>query len=149
MGRTGSSVYYYQYRGNSELGDYMGLFNVLNCSIGYAWATMTAATGFYYMESMWERIRKLRKSGGVSTMEGFKLLLSGFIIGLGGWASAMIVYNNGEKVMAFYHTYDTSLEANANGVNDYNNKGTALAYDLTYNTIMLWAGNFLSTTPLN
>jgi len=91
MSRAGGSAFYYQYRGGSVIGDYMGLYGMLTAFLFYIWAIVDSLLGFYVGDAMIMQVRKLSKAGDVSTMEGFKMLLTGFIVGLGAWVSAVIL----------------------------------------------------------
>jgi len=52
MSRAGGSSFYYQYRGGSVIGDYLGLYGMLTSFLFYGWAIIASLAGFYLGDGM-------------------------------------------------------------------------------------------------
>lgn len=146
MSRAGGSSFYYQYRGGSEIGDYLGLYGMIASFLFYAWCIIASLAGFYMGDGMIMQVRKLSKAGDVSTMEGFKMLLTGLLVGLGAWTSAVVLREQATTQLLWYTTYNTKTEAtNDSGVVD--SDGTSFLFDFIYQTVALLFTLVLSGVP--
>lgn len=136
MSRAGGSAFYYSYRGGSEIGDFLGLYGMLSSFLFYIWAVAVSLMGYYEGDAMIVQVRKLSKAGKIETMEGFKLLLTGFLVGIGAWVSGVILREQSTTQLLWYSTYNTKSEGtNDDGTRDTD--GTSFTLDFIYQTVSL------------
>jgi len=146
MSRTGGSSFFYQYRGGSVIGDYIKLYGVVAAAMFYAWSVIAALAGFWEGDALIVATRKAAKAGKIEALDGFKTLLSGFIIGLGAWVSGVILGNAAETQLTWFTTYNTKTEGvNSSGTID--SDGTSFTFDLIYTVISIVATVIVGGLP--
>ena len=146
MSRTGGSSFYHQYRGGSEIGDFIGLYGALASFLYFIWAIVASLVGYYEGDAMIMKVRELSKAGDVETMVGFKMLLTGTLVGLGAWVSAVIIRESSTTQLLWYTTYNTKTEGVTDG-GSVDPDGTSITFDLIYQTVALLFTLALSSVP--
>lgn len=140
---TGNAGKWYNYKGNSEIGDYIGLWNLLTAGFYIVWAAGIAMMGFEQSNMIWTRWTKMQKAGTpLDEVEAYKYLAMSFIIGGGAMISGYAMGDNASELFGFFISYNTAAE----GVNHASSpvtddSGTSLFFDASYHvSIMMLTG---------
>merc|ERR1711998_631931 len=126
--------FYYQYAGQSENGNLLGLWELVAVILFLTWALAISITGYVEGALLWERYEALEAAGQYLTVvQGYKYLALGCVIGIGAWISGLALGDSAQKLLGFFDEYadDTKSEA----VDKEGNKdadGTAIQYDLGF-----------------
>merc|ERR1711998_614501 len=104
--------FYYEYRGASTIGDYLGL---------------------------WERYEAMEAAGQTLTIvQGYKYLALGCVIGIGAWISGLSLGDSAAELLGFFNNYNTKTRTEASdGSGNFDPDGTAIQYDLAFHFITL------------
>merc|ERR1711981_195611 len=137
VGGSGSFKYYYQYAHKSDLGNWLGLYELLATLFFLTWTLGISILGYVEADMMWVKFEDMQKAGTTMTLlDGYKYLALGFIIGIGAWISGLALGDSCEELLGWYDNYNVGSEAtNQNGVRD--SDGTSIVYDLSYHTVTL------------
>jgi len=124
---TGS--YYYTYHSNSQLGNYMGMWELLNVIVFLTWSMVIMILGVYIGSDLWTKFELLESKNELTPLAGFKYLLLGFITAAGIWIAGLNVGDMSSSMLGIFDTYNTKVEA-INSDGDSDTKGTALFVDV-------------------
>lgn len=124
-----NNSFFYGYAHGSDLGNYMGMWELLNVIVFLTWSLVIWILGWYVGFDLWTKFDTLEKDGKLTLLEGFKYLLLGFITAAGIWVSGLNVGDMSSSMLGIFDTYNTKLEA-TNSDGDKDTKGTALFVDL-------------------
>jgi len=135
-----NNSFYYGYAHGSNIGNYMGMWELLNVVVFLTWSLVIWILGWYVGFDLWTKFDELEKDGKLTLLAGFKYLLLGFITAAGIWVSGLNVGDMSSNMLGIFDTYNTKLEAsNTDGQED--TAGTSLFIDLgvhlieTYSTM--------------
>lgn len=131
--------FYYDYSGASQIGDYLGLWELLSVVLFLTWSLAISIVGYVEGALLWQRYEAMEAAGlTVTIVEGYKYLALGCVIGIGAWISGLALGDSAQKLLGFFDEYadDTKSEA----VDKEGNKdadGTAIQYDLGFHFVTL------------
>lgn len=126
---TVAGTYYYTYHSDNQLGNFMGMWELLNVLVFLTWSMIIMILGMVIGGQMWEKFELLSAAGELTQLEGFKYLLLGFIMAAGIWVASLNVGDMSSSMLGIFDTYNTKVEAiNTDG--DKDTKGTALFVDV-------------------
>lgn len=124
-----SGSYYYTYHSDNQLGNFMGMWELLNVLVFLTWSMIIMILGMVIGAQMWEKFELLEAAGELTQLEGFKYLLLGFIMAAGIWVASLNVGDMSSSMLGIFDSYNTKIEAiNTDG--DRDTKGTALFIDV-------------------
>ena len=124
-----SGSYYYTYHSDNQLGNFMGMWELLNVLVFLTWSMIIMILGMVIGAQMWEKFELLEAAGELTQLEGFKYLLLGFIMAAGIWVASLNVGDMSSSMLGIFDSYNTKIEAiNTDG--DKDTKGTALFVDV-------------------
>ena len=133
-----TSGFFYNWRGGSSMGDYMGLYELLATLAFLTWSLVISIVGYVEAAQLWQKYEDMEKNGVAMTqIHGYKFLALGFIIGIGAWISGLALGDSCAELLGFFDNYNTKTEATVvNGSTSTRDAdGTSLTYDLTYHVI--------------
>ena len=131
--------FYYEYAGASQLGDYLGLWELLAVILFLTWSLGISIVGYVEGALLWQRYEAMEAAGlTVTVVEGYKYLALGCVIGMGAWISGLALGDSAEKLLGFFDEYanDTHSEA-VDKDGNADTDGTAIEYDLGFHFITL------------
>merc|ERR1719502_1561334 len=106
--------FYYDYSGSSQIGDYLGLWELLSVVLFLTWSLAISIVGYVEGALLWQRYEAMEAAGlTVTIVEGYKYLALGCVIGIGAWISGLALGDSAAKLLGFFDDYadDTSKEA--------------------------------------
>lgn len=124
-----SNVFYYGYRGGSNIGDYLGMWELLNVLVFLTWSLVIWGIGWYIGFDLWTRFTELEKDKQMTQLEGFKYLLLGFITGAGIWVAGLNVGDMSSSMIGYFNSYNTKSGEATNSDGDSDTDGTAFIID--------------------
>lgn len=129
--------FYYVYAGASDIGDLMGLWELLAVILFLTWSLGISVMGYVEGAMLWERYEAMETVGKtVTIVEGYKYLALGCVIGIGAWISGLALGDSANKLLGFFDNYNTMAEAvDKNG--NFDRDGTAIKYDLGFHFVTL------------
>merc|ERR1712086_1168742 len=132
--------FYYKYSGASEIGDYLGLWELLSVVLFITWSLAISIVGYVEGALLWQRYEAMEAAGEtVTIVQGYKYLALGCVIGIGAWISGLSLGDSAQELLGFFDNYDskTKSEARDKDSGDYDADGTAIEYDLGFHFITL------------
>merc|ERR1712167_42201 len=132
--------FYYKYRGGSDTGDYLGLWELLAVILFLTWSLAISIVGYVEGALLWERYEVMEATGQTITIvQGYKYLALGCVIGIGAWISGLALGDSADELLGFFDNYadKTKQEAQDKTNGDYDADGTAIEYDLGFHFITL------------
>merc|ERR1719502_2354750 len=129
--------FYYDYSGSSQIGDYLGLWELLSVVLFLTWSLAISIVGYVEGALLWQRYEAMEAAGlTVTIVEGYKYLALGCVIGVGAWISGLALGDSANKLLGFFDDYDTKTEAEDKQGNT-DPDGTAIKYDLGFHFVTL------------
>merc|ERR1711934_909133 len=132
--------FYYQYRGGSDTGDMLGLWELLSVVLFLTWSLAISIVGYVEGALLWERYETMEAAGTtVTIVQGYKYLALGCVIGIGAWISGLALGDSANELLGFFDNYDSKTKTEGTdkttGVADAD--GTAIGYDLAFHFVTL------------
>merc|ERR1719502_2153385 len=131
--------FYYVYSGASQMGDYLGLWELLAVILFLTWSLSISIVGYVEGALLWQRYESMEAAGlTVTVVEGYKYLALGCVIGMGAWISGLALGDSANKLLGFFDEYEDKTKTEAQD-DDGNSDpdGTAIEYDLGFHFITL------------
>merc|ERR1711939_188860 len=131
--------FYYQYRGGSDTGDMLGLWELLSVILFLTWSLAISIVGYVEGALLWERYETMEAAGQtVTIVQGYKYLALGCVIGIGAWISGLALGDSAEELLGFFDNYSDKTKSEATDKDGNVDKdGTAIEYDLMFHFITL------------
>merc|ERR1719502_1066137 len=131
--------FYYTYSGASQMGDFLGLWELLSVILFLTWSLAISIVGYVEGALLWERYEAMEAAGTtVSVVEGYKYLALGCVIGIGAWISGLSLGDSADKLLGFFDNYDSKTKTEGTDSNgNADPDGTAIQYDLTFHFVTL------------
>merc|ERR1711988_630284 len=131
--------FYYIYRGGSDTGDYLGLWELLSVILFLTWSLAISVVGYVEGALLWERYEVMESAGQtVTIVQGYKYLALGCVIGIGAWISGLSLGDSAEQLLGFFDNYADKTKNEASDEDgDRDADGTAIEYDLGFHFITL------------
>merc|ERR1711990_1319740 len=131
--------FYYKYSGASEVGDYLGLWELLSVVLFLTWSLAISIVGYVEGALLWQRYEAMEAAGlTVTIVEGYKYLALGMVIGIGAWISGLALGDSAEELLGFFDNYDDKTDTEATDKDgEVDEDGTAIQYDLGFHFITL------------
>lgn len=114
---TGVSSFYYGYHSRSDLGNYIGAFELVNVLTFLTWTLLGLILGMYVGFTLWTRYDEDLKENRLTLLAGFKYYLLSFVAAAGIWIAGLNVGDVSSSTLGFFDTYNTKQEAI--DINDY------------------------------
>merc|ERR1711998_55079 len=102
------------YRGGSDTGDYLGLWELLAVILFLTWSLAISIVGYVEGALLWERYEVMEATGQTITIvQGYKYLALGCVIGIGAWIAGLALGDSAAELLGFFDEYsdDTDSEA--------------------------------------
>merc|ERR1711934_81008 len=131
--------FYYQYRGGSDTGDMLGLWELLSVVLFLTWSLGISIVGYVEGALLWERYETMEAAGQtVTIVQGYKYLALGMVIGIGAWISGLALGDSAEELLGFFDNYSDKTKNEATDKDgNVDDDGTAIEYDLMFHFITL------------
>lgn len=131
--------FYYNYRGGSDTGDYLGLWELLAVILFLTWSLAISIVGYVEGALLWERYEVMEAAGQTITIvQGYKYLALGCVIGIGAWISGLSLGDSAKELLGFFDNYASKTDTEATDKDgDADPDGTAIQYDLGFHFITL------------
>lgn len=130
--------FYYKYSGASEIGDYLGLWELLSVVLFLTWSLAISIVGYVEGALLWQRYEAMEAAGlTVTIVEGYKYLALGCVIGVGAWISGLALGDSANKLLGFFDEYEDDTHSEASNGSDVDPDGTAIQYDLGFHFVTL------------
>lgn len=99
--------FFYNYAGASQIGDYLGLWELLSVILFLTWSLGISIVGYVEGAMLWEKYEAMETTGQTITIvEGYKYLALGCVIGVGAWISGLALGDSADKLLGFFDEYD-------------------------------------------
>merc|ERR1711898_80032 len=96
---------YDQYRGGSDTGDLLGLWELLAVVLFLTWSLAISIVGYVEGALLWESYETMEAAGQtVTIVQGYKYLALGCVIGLG---------DSAEELLGFFDNYSSKTKSEA------------------------------------
>lgn len=126
--------FYYIYRGGSDTGDLLGLWELLSVILFLTWSLAISIVGYVEGALLWIRYEEMESLGQtVTIVQGYKYLALGCVIGVGAWISGLALGDSAEKLLGFFDNYASLTKSEAGD----DAAGTAIGYDLAFHFVTL------------
>jgi len=130
--------FYYKYSGASEIGDYLGLWELLSVVLFLTWSLAISIVGYVEGALLWQRYEAMEAAGlTVTIVEGYKYLALGCVIGVGAWISGLALGDSANKLLGFFDEYEDDTHSEASNGSTVDPDGTAIQYDLGFHFVTL------------
>merc|ERR1712010_15484 len=119
--------FYYTYSGASQIGDYLGLWELLAVILFLTWSLGISIAGYVEGALLWERYEVMEAAGQTITIvQGYKSLALGCVIGIGAWISGLALGDSANELLGFFDNYSdkTKPEATDQETGDLDPNGT-------------------------
>merc|ERR1711898_87600 len=105
---------YDQYRGGSDTGDLLGLWELLSVILFLTWSLAISIVGYVEGALLWERYEVMEAAGQtVTVVQGYKYLALGCVIGIGAWISGLSLGDSAEELLGFFDNYASKTKTEA------------------------------------
>merc|ERR1712100_621958 len=122
---------YYTYSGASQIGDYLGLWELLSVILFLTWSLAISIVGYVEGALLWERYEVMEATGQTITIvQGYKYLALGCVIGIGAWISGLSLGDSAAKLLGFFDNYSDKTKTEA--ADEDGKYDTATIYDLAF-----------------
>merc|ERR1719240_468705 len=127
--------FFYQQRGFSSIGDYMGVYELLAVLGFLTWGLLISIIGYIEAALMWAKFDEMQANNVTMTqIHGYKFLALGFIVGVGAWISGLTLGESCPELLGFFDNYDLTKEGYDENLKR-DDDGRSITYDLSYHVI--------------
>ena len=99
--------FWYQHRGGSIVGDYLAVFELAAIILYLFFALIIIGGTYIEAFLMWDKFAKFELAGvQMTTLEGYKFLSLGLIIGIGSFLSSSSLGDSSVNLLGFYDNYN-------------------------------------------
>lgn len=148
--------FFYLYGHGSNTGDFISFYELIAVLSYITWGLVISIVGYVMAGIAWAifearefEAAAIPLSGPFRTVDGYKFLYLGCIMGLGAWISSLALGDSAIELFGFFDAYNTKVEGGVWDNSRYTRDadGTSLAYDLSYHTTTL-VGYFSVSTVI-
>ena len=128
--------FFYDFRGGSSIGDFMGVYELLAVLGFLTWGLLISIVGYVEAAFMWQKFDDMQAANiPMTQIHGYKFLALGFIVGVGAWISGLALGDSCAELLGFFDNYNVKKEGREKDADEDDEAGTALTYDLSYHIV--------------